>query len=93
MYLHYFNEAFANKLPEPIKEGKLPKGDRIVERLERYLASKKIRLRQSDGYNHYAPAAAIARDPSAIDAHSLARFEALFRKVNSLFDCPVPVGV
>ncbi len=86
VYLHYFNAAFANKLPEPVKEGKLPKGDRIVDRIERYIGSKKLQLRQSDGYNHYTPAAALAKDPSAIDATSLARFEALFKKVNSLFD-------
>ncbi|MHC1945984.1 AAA family ATPase [Bradyrhizobium sp. UFLA06-06] len=86
VYLHYFNTAFADRLSEPVKEGKLPKGDRIVDRLERYIESKKIHLRQSDGYNHYTPAAALARDPSTIDAASLARFEALFKKVNSLFD-------
>lgn len=86
VYLHYFNDAFADKLSEPIAESKLPKGDRIVERLERYIATKKIRLRPSEGYNHYTPAAAIARNPSAIDHVSLARFEALFEKVNGLFD-------
>ncbi len=86
VYLHYFNQAFKDKLSEPIKEAKLPKGDRIVDRLERYIGSKNIQLRQSAGYNHYTPAAAIARDPSIVDAASLSRFEALFKKVNAVLD-------
>jgi hypothetical protein len=85
-YLHYFNESFKDKLDAPIKEAKLPKGDRIVDRLERYIASKSIQLRPSGGYNHYTPAVAFSRDPAAIDANSLLRFEALFKKVNALFE-------
>lgn len=84
VYLHYFNEAFKDKLPEPIKETKLPKGDRIVDRLERYIDSKKIQLRQSAGYNHYTPAVALARSPSMVDTASLSRFEALFKKMNAV---------
>ena len=85
-YLHYFNEAFKAKLGTPIKESKLPKGERIVDRIERYLESNSITLRPSGGYNHYTPASAFARDPSAMDATSLLRFEALFKKVNTLFE-------
>jgi hypothetical protein len=85
-YLHYFNESFKDKLDAPIKEAKLPRGDRIVDRLERHIASKSIQLRPSGGYNHYTPAAAFSRDPTAIDVNSLLRFEALFKKVNALFE-------
>jgi hypothetical protein len=85
-YLHYFNEAFKEKLGAPIKEAKLPKGDRVVERIERFLVSNNITLRPSGGYNHYTPASTFARNPSAIDANSLLRFEALFKMVNSLFE-------
>jgi hypothetical protein len=85
-YLHYFNETFKDKLGTPIKQAKLPKGDRIVERIERHLQSSSIMLRPSGGYNHYTPAATVARDPSAIDATSLLRFEALFKRVNALFE-------
>ncbi|MBR0982378.1 AAA family ATPase [Bradyrhizobium liaoningense] len=85
-YLHYFNEAFKAQLNTPIKETKLPKGDRIVERIERYLETNSITLRPSGGYNHYTPASAFARDPTTMDANSLSRFEALFRKLNALFE-------
>jgi hypothetical protein len=86
VYLHYFNETYKDKLEAPVKESKLPKGDRIVDRLERYIQSKSISLRPSGGYNHYSPASVFARDPSSIDSDSLLRFEALFKKVNGLFD-------
>jgi predicted ATP-dependent endonuclease of OLD family len=86
VYLHYFNEAFKAKLPKPVLESDLPGGDRIVDRIERFLAANNIKLRPSPGYNHYTPATAVARDPTAIDKASLARFEALFKKVNETFD-------
>ncbi|WP_316196404.1 AAA family ATPase [Bradyrhizobium sp. SZCCHNS3053] len=85
-YLHYFNEAFKDGLlGTAIAESDLPAGDRIIERLDRYMASKGIQLRPSAGFNHYLPAIALARDPSVIDATTLRRFEALFKAVNALF--------
>jgi hypothetical protein len=86
IYLGYFNEAFKDKLAKPVQESDLPPGDRIVERIERYIASNNIQLRPTPGYNHYTPATAVARDPTAIDSASLARFEALFKNVNAVFD-------
>jgi hypothetical protein len=86
VYLHYFNESFKDKLKTPITEANLPKGDRIVDRLERYIETKSIQLRPSGGFNHYAPASTFSRDPSAVEASSLLRFEALFKRVNSLFE-------
>jgi hypothetical protein len=84
-YLHYFNEAFKAGLSgTAIGESDLPASDRIIERLERYMASKSIQLRPSAGFNHYLPAIALARDPSVIDAITLRRFEELFKAVNAL---------
>jgi hypothetical protein len=86
VYLHYFNGAFEKQLSgKPIKESLLPPGDRIVERLERYIAANNIQLRPSGGFNHYTPATALARDPSRVDKESLDRFEALFKTINPLF--------
>ncbi|UYO50264.1 hypothetical protein KQX64_06730 [Rhodopseudomonas palustris] len=84
-YLHYFNRAFADKLGAPIVEKNIPKGDRIVERLERYIEAKKTQLRPSGGFNHYVSATVFARNPDVLDDNSLARFEALFAAINKLF--------
>jgi len=86
VYLHYFNSAFEKQLAgKSVEEAHLPPGDRIVERLERYVAVNGIQLRPSGGFNHYTPATALARDPSRLDEKSLERFEALFKIVNELF--------
>jgi AAA ATPase domain len=86
VYLHYFNMAYDKQLAWTlIEEADLPPGDRIVERLERCITAKGIRLRPSGGFNHYTPATAFARDPSGVDDKSLNRFEALFKAVNVLF--------
>jgi hypothetical protein len=85
-YLHYFNRAFEKQLAKKsVAEADLPPGDRIVARLERYIASAGIQLRPSGGFNHHMPALALARDPSAFDDTSLRRFEALFKAANALF--------
>jgi hypothetical protein len=69
-----------------ISEKDLPAGDRIVDRIERYLQKKKINLRPSGGFNHYTVAANFARESGTkIDEDTLRRFEALFDAVNSLF--------
>ncbi len=69
-----------------IKEVDLPPGDRIVDRIERYLVTYGIKLRPSGGFNHYLAASAFARNPpTTLDADTLARFEALFKAVNALF--------
>lgn len=85
-YIQYFNKAFAKQLAgRVVAEGDLPPGDRVIERLERYLASSGLSLRPSGGFNHYAVAVEFsAKPPAPLDAESLDRFEALFKTVNAL---------
>jgi len=86
LYLTYFNAAFGKQLAGvEIKEAALPPGDRIVERLEQYIASRGLQLRASGGFNHYLPALVFGRNPPPLDALTAARFEALFKAVNALF--------
>jgi hypothetical protein len=87
LYLKLFNGAFKDNLRgQVIAESDLSAGDRIVDRINRYLASKKILVRPSGGFNHYAVANYLAGNPpKRIDAATLTRFEALFSTVNALF--------
>ena len=88
LYLEYFNKTYVTELKKkPIKSADLPKGDRVVERIERHLKEKSISVRPSGGFNHYLVASKFASDPPAtFDTDTLARFEALFAAVNQLFD-------
>lgn len=86
-YLRYFNEIYGDRLSSKAKVGDLPQGDRIVDRINRYLSSEGIRLRQSGGYNHYLPAKAFASaPPSSLTDAEPDRFERLFESVNHAFD-------
>jgi len=86
VYLNLFNRAYAKQLAGlKITVADLPPGERIVERLERHIADKALKLRPSGGFNHYLPATAFARDPSGVNQDTLKRFEALFDAVNALF--------
>lgn len=88
-YLKLFSGAFEGKLPNEVKEVDLGPGDRIISRLERYLADKSISLRARGGYNHYAVANHLASNPpKAVDKDAMTRFEELFKKVNGLFSAP-----
>ncbi len=84
MYLEYFRRTFEKQLNGiSISEDQLPAGDRIVNRIERFLKEKNISLKASGGFNHYAVAAEFARNPpSAFDDETVARFAALFNAVN-----------
>lgn len=83
LYLNLFNQTFAKELKgRNITMSDLPAGDRIVERLERFLEAEKIQLRPSGGFNHYRVASHLAANPRSADADTLARFESLFRAVN-----------
>jgi hypothetical protein len=85
-YLDWFNATFAKALEKrTIAVDDLPPGDRIVERLERYLAAEGIELRPSKGFNHYAVANHVAGNSKKLDKETLNRFEALFVTVNELF--------
>ncbi len=90
LYLSLFNSAYSKELNGiQITEDELPEGERIVDRLNRYLKSKALVLRPSGGFNHYFVANHLASNPSAlgrIDSQTLDRFELLFQKVNELLD-------
>ncbi|MBO8353046.1 hypothetical protein IDZ75_12370 [Pseudomonas aeruginosa] len=84
IYINFFNQVFAKELKGTIiKESDLPPGDRIVQRIEKYLAAEGIKVRQSQGYNHYAVALAFASaPPDMITEPMLQRFAALFDALN-----------
>ncbi len=85
-YLELFNLAYKSKLSSPLKLADLPPGDRIVERIERFLASNNILLRPSGGFNHYLPAQQlVALSPVKIDEDTLKKFEYMFTEVNALY--------
>lgn len=87
IYLNYFNTAFNKQLGgNPIVESALPKGDRIVHRLEHYMKAMSISLRPSGGFNHYLVASKFAAVPPAVlDKETTTRFKALFTTVNAAF--------
>lgn len=86
-YISLFNDAFANELKgKGITVKDLPAGDRIVERIEKYLLAKTISLRPSGGFNHYRVASYFASNPpKVLPADVLNRFEALFKAINALY--------
>jgi hypothetical protein len=85
-YLDCFNKAFSKLLNGIlISESELPKGDRIISRIECYLKDKKIELRPSSGFNHYAVASHFASNPPALlNDDTLRRFEEFFKAVNKV---------
>lgn len=87
LYVEYFNKAFAKPLSGvAIRYSDLPSGDRIVDRLERYLEAKQIRIRPSGGFSRHAVASYFASNPPiALDGDTLKRFEELFKAVNAVF--------
>lgn len=87
IYLDCFNQAFAAQLGgQKATLSGLPPGDRIIDKLESWLAASGIKLRKSAGFNHYLPAVAFSRNPPENpNAAMLMRFEALFVRVNQLF--------
>jgi hypothetical protein len=68
-----------------ITEKDLLEGKRIVERIERHIASSNIKLRPTAGYNHYVPAKALLLTKLVVDNNTLERFAALFKDINRLF--------
>lgn len=90
LYLSIFNKSFAKELKkQQITASDLPNGDRIVERIERYLKNNSIQLRPSGGFNHYRIANYLASNPvapSKIDKNTLNSFENLFKRVNELIE-------
>lgn len=85
-YLEQFAKTFASKLSgKAPTETTLPPGDRVVERLERWLNSEGVQLRATGGFNHYLVASFLSgHPPDTLSPDTMARFEAFFGKVNSL---------
>jgi len=88
LYLGVFNAAYSTQLNGlTISAKDLPKGDRMTQRIEKYLKSKKITLRPSGGYNHFLVASHLVSNPlpkKAVDAATLDRFENMFKELNAL---------
>ncbi|WP_223437892.1 MULTISPECIES: AAA family ATPase [unclassified Pseudomonas] len=86
-YLSFFNQVFAKELKGAmLTEDNLPQGDRVVQRIEKYLAAEAIKVRPSPGYNHYAVALAFASaPPERIPAPVIERFASLFDALNQAF--------
>lgn len=86
LYLGMFAKAYAKELNgNAVTKTKLPAGDRVVDRIDRYLADNSIRIRKSGGFNHYVVASHFASNPpSKLDEETLNRFEAMFAAINKL---------
>ncbi|MCU6791911.1 AAA family ATPase [Paenibacillus sp. WQ 127069] len=90
LYMTLFNSAYRKELNGvELKEPDLPLGDRIVDRINKFLQVNAINLRPSGGFNHYLIASHLASKPlpiSKIDAKTLSRFENIFTDINKLLD-------
>lgn len=80
-YLERFNKTFGTS----VSEADLVPGDRIVDRLNRYIDKTGIKIRPSGGFNHYLVASNFAANPpEKLDRDTLKRFETLFAAINKL---------
>lgn len=88
-YIKLFNATYNRELNgTTVMESVLPPGDRIVNRIERYLKDNGLRLRPSGGFSHYRVANHLVSSPSSLgkpDTKSLERFEHVIQSVNALF--------
>jgi hypothetical protein len=89
VYLKLMNGAYKRHLASiTISEPDLPPGERIVDRIGRFLESKGVQLRTSGGYNHYLVANHLASSPlpqSKVGAETLRNFENMFVTINNAF--------
>ena len=87
LYLKHFKAVFEPTLKGKVPTEKaLPRGRRIVERIERWLEREKLQTRPSGGFNHLRVASHFAsQPPTKLDDRTTQRFEALFVRVNGLF--------
>lgn len=85
VYLKLFCMVYQKELDGVmINDKDLPAGDRIVQRIEKYLTNNSIKIRPSGGYNHYAVAAAFAtHTPENLPDDTIKRFTELFKEINS----------
>ena len=81
-----FNKVYAKVLHGGIDRTTMPIGDRVIDRIERYLESNNIRLRASGGFNQYLVASEIVSNPpTELDDDTLRRFESMFKAINALY--------
>jgi hypothetical protein len=87
LYVQCFNRVYARQLgSEGIDRTKMPPGDRIVERIERYLEWKRVSLRPAGGFSQYLIASEFARNPPAeLDVDTQKRLDALFSAINAVY--------
>ena len=89
LYLEAFNSAYAaelnGKLPAIAELGEHP---RILECINQWLAANEIELRKDGGFNHYRVAKELLARLShtTMSEDDMARFEALFTKLNKVLD-------
>lgn len=86
-YLRALNGTYEKELGGSfIKESDLPPGDRVVDRINRFLKSTKLQLRPSGGFNHYRVARhLVSADDWQPHKDTLVRFEEMFEEINGLF--------
>lgn len=85
-YLELVNAEYKRELTSVIKEADLiSKADRILVRLELYLAANPLK---SGHFNHYRPARFLTENTKSftIPSATLDRFEAAFKRLNALLD-------
>ena len=87
LYVQCFNRVYARQLgSEGIDRTKMPPGDRIVERIERYLEWKRVSVRPGGGFSQYLIASEFARNPPAeLDVDTQKRLDALFSAINAVY--------
>lgn len=85
VYLKIFCMVYQKELNGDVINNKdLPEGDRIVQRIEKYLSNNGIKIRPSGGYNHYAVAAAfVTHTPENLSDDTIIRFTELFKEINN----------
>ena len=85
-YLACFNRAYASALAgKTASLAALPPGDRIIARIDAWLASSGVKLKKAGGFNHYLPAVAFSQSPVTPDPAVLSTFEAIFARINQVF--------
>lgn len=86
VYIEYFNKVYSKALQGGIDRSTMPVGDRVVDRIERFLILNDISLRPGGGFNHYLVASELATNPPReFDEDTLKRFEAMFKAINELY--------
>ncbi|MBK0004451.1 AAA family ATPase [Erwinia sp. S38] len=85
VYLKIFSMVYQKELGGVVIDNDdIPAGDRIVQRIEKYLSNNSVKIRPSGGYNHYTVAAAFAtHTPESLSDDTIIRFTELFKEINN----------